>query len=49
MTKDDYLRLIIFGLGVFVFRKECGGVLCAMARSLNSHPMHIVGTALRQL
>jgi len=49
MTKEDYARLLIFGIGVIVFRKECGGLLCAVARSLNSHPLHVVGTALRQL
>ncbi len=49
MTREDYARLAIFALGVYVFRKECGGFLCAVARSLNSHPLHVFGTALRQV
>lgn len=49
MTQKELLTLALFGLGVYVFRKECGSLVCAVARTLNSRPTDIIGKALLRL
>lgn len=49
MKARDFAQIAIFALGVYLYRKECGQFACAIARTLNSRPIDILGRALMAL
>ena len=47
MTDKQKISLGLFALGVIVFHKEYGGLLCAIGKSVNATPLQLAGEILR--